>query len=294
MKLTNTACLAALLLACPLATPAVASLNKVIHYCDEPNDSGKVVSSGYKEEGPAGSFYYLVVSRACSKDANVEEIESSNNEGIYGDGVTLEAWGAVGNAYDSYGIATVQANSNTLTIKKGFILTGDFITCAVAQGNADVTTKLNNATIDKDFEGNISNLYVALAQYEYKTSAEQNKYSITTSDNELKINNLGKIKIDNIYIGYARDDGYDSNVDENRELDFIATDNKCELVLGNNSQLYQVYSGYSESYLGNTEASKNSLHITSGKIAPFIAYTNAVLCGGYALFKIRKKSNDKS
>ena len=94
MKLTNTACLAALLLACPLATPAVASLNKVIHYCDEPNDSGKVVSSGYKEEGPAGSFYYLVVSRACSKDANVEEIESSNNEGIYGDGEAAMAYGS--------------------------------------------------------------------------------------------------------------------------------------------------------------------------------------------------------
>ncbi len=145
MKLTNTACLAALLLACPLAATTVHGADYDVHYNDTPDTSGTVASSGNKET-PTGEWDDVYIGHAYGSGESVKKIESSNNEGTLGEGLTVvAAWGgSVGGS-----ATTAQANANTLILKKdvGLIRSGDrysTVTGGYSSGNFAVSEACNN------------------------------------------------------------------------------------------------------------------------------------------------------
>ncbi len=123
MKLMNTACLAALLLTCPLAATAVhgADYNshEVITIDDE---TGIVASSDLKGQVPQGTYSTVYFGRAYNYDVTTS-VESSNNEGTLGTGLTVTGYQVYGGWVKSTSAATVKANGNKVTLKNGVSLT---------------------------------------------------------------------------------------------------------------------------------------------------------------------------
>ncbi|MDO4839616.1 MAG: hypothetical protein Q3990_02930 [Desulfovibrionaceae bacterium] len=120
MKLTNTACLAVLLLACPLAATAVHAADYYGKENSTPDESGKVAASGYNATLTNGSYEQIYIGYATlTQGSDAKELESSNNTGILSGGLDVASfwtrvWGGAAGSVGGEVATTSRANSNKL------------------------------------------------------------------------------------------------------------------------------------------------------------------------------------
>ena len=194
MKLMNTACLAALLLACPLAATAVHGAEDYdVHYTEQETETGSgiVESSNNKDQKPSGIYKRILLGHAFSRTASIR-VESDNNEGILGAGLTVEGYQVYGGWAQSSTAATVQANWNTITLQNGVNFTapqpGIFGGYAIGSCNTEASN--NTVIIGTDEEGFKGKLY------EIKGGSASGEIKSESSDTVKALNNTVIIKKD--------------------------------------------------------------------------------------------------